>query len=323
MSTLPIPVQGSFSHSRTFTIDDGDAGTAQTVALMYPLIYQGSKDELVNGKALEILSSARIRDWDFAAQRRAIFHWFVKNIRFVRDVAGVETLRTARETLERGWGDCDCQTILMGAMLATIGNHVRITTVETEPGNPEFSHVFLEVLESNGRWVPVDTARAGARYGRGPEQYKRRYAWPNPFDPGPGFGRMGLNGYGLAQSAKEVHQSYAPMQLRRQIRLGRLRGRLGQDGIDWSGIASAIQAGGNAATGIIAASNIPRYGSPYGNVPGFSPYSSPYGAAYPGAVPPLGPTAPPGYVDIGGSLISTTTLLVGGGLLFALMLMKR
>jgi hypothetical protein len=210
----------------------------------------------------------------------------------------------------------------MGALLATIGNHVRITTVESQPGNPEFSHVFLEVLESNGRWVPVDTARPGARYGRGPEQYRRRYAWPNPYDPGPELGCTGLNGYGLAQTAKEVHQSYGPMQVQRlgaMRGLGRLRGRrLGQDGIDWSGIASTIAAGGQAATGIIAAANIPRYG-----VPGYSPYSSPYGAAYPGSVAPIGATAPPGYIDIAGTLVSTSTVLIAGGLLFALVMFRR
>jgi transglutaminase superfamily protein len=321
MSTLPIPVQGSFSHSRTFQIDDGDAGTAQTVALMYPLIYQGSKDEEVNRQAIDILGSARVRDWDFAGQRRAIFQWVARNIHFVRDVAGVETLRTARETLERRYGDCDCQTILMGALLATIGNHVRITTVESQPGNPEFSHVFLEVMESNGRWVPADSARPGARYGRGPEQYRRRYAWPNPYDPGPELGRVaGLNGYGLAQSAKEVHQSYAPMQVQRLHGFGRLRGRrLGQDGIDWSGIAATIQAGGNAATGIIAANQI-RPGLPYTYPPGYSPYgaASPYGAGI-----PIGSTAPPGYIDIAGTLVSTSTVLIAGGLLFALVMFRR
>jgi len=312
-----MPLAGSFSHSKTFVVDDGDAGTAQTVSLMYQLIYQGSKDEEVNRRAIDILNSARVPEWNFAAQRRAIFNWFPRNVRFVRDVAGVETLRTARETLDRRAGDCDCQTILMGALLATIGNHVRITTVESQPGNPEFSHVFLEVLDGN-RWTPVDSARPGARFGRGPESYRRRYAWPNPYDPGPELGRVaGLNGYGLGQSAKEVHRSYAPMQLQRMRnlgKLGRLRGgRLGQDGIDWSGIAQTIAAGGQAVTGAIAAGNRPLY---------------PFATGIPGQLPPgypavPGATAPPGYVDIAGTLVSTSTVLIAGGLLFALVMFRR
>ena len=112
------------------------------------------------------------------------------------------------------------------------------------------------------------------------------------------------------------------MQLQRMRnlgKLGRLRGgRLGQDGIDWSGIAQTIAAGGQAVTGAIAAGNRPLYPGIY---PGaVSPYGtpvSPYGTVLPGA------TAPPGYIDIAGTLVSTSTVLIAGGLLFALVMFRR
>jgi hypothetical protein len=322
MTTPPLAAYRQTVPAQTFTIDDGDPGTAQTVSFMYNLIYQGSKDPDVNAQAIGIVNAANPRQFDFSGQRRAIFNWFGRNIRFVRDPVGVETLRTAPETLRRGAGDCDCQTILMGALLTTIGNHVRITTVESQPGNPEFSHVFLEVLDGN-HWVPVDSARPGARYARGPEYYRRRFAWPNPYDPTDGMGafRMaGLNGYGLGQTAKELNASYKPMQMTRlaglrglgrlastrarMSRLGRL-GRMGQDDVDWSGIATAITAGTTGASNIIRAESA---------LPAITTAQQLQLQQQAAAA-----IAPAGYINLFGTLIPTNTILMGAAA-FALLL---
>jgi len=311
----PIPVQ-------SFTIDEGDPGTAQTVSAMYTQIYLGMKNPEVNACAIDIVNAANPRQFDFAGQRRAIFNWFGRNIRFVRDPVGVETVRTAPETLHRRAGDCDCQTVLMGALLTTIGNHVRITTVESQPGNPEFSHVFLEVLDGNN-WVPVDSARPGARYARGPEYYKRRFPWPNPYDPTDGMGgfRMsGLNGYGLGQTAKEVNASYRPMQAQRLAglrglgrlsgRMGKL-GRLGQDDVDWSGIATAITAGTTGASNIIRAESA---------LPAITTAQT---LAQQQAALTATAIAPAGYVNLFGTLIPTSTLLLGAAAFAVLMILEK
>lgn len=326
---LPIAAYRQPTPVQTFTIDDGDPGTAQTVSFMYNLIYQGMKDPDVNAQAIGIVNAANPRQFDFAGQRRAIFNWFPRNIRFVRDPVGVETLRTAPETLHRGAGDCDCQTILMGALLTTIGNHVRITTVESQPGNPEFSHVFLEVLDGNN-WVPVDSARPGARYARGPEYYRRRFAWPNPYDPTDGMGNFamsGLNGYGLGQmgqTAKELNASYKPMQMQRLAglrglgrlasargrnmgRLGKLGrfGRLGQDDVDWSGIAQAVTAGTTGAANIIRAESVPSISTQLQQQAMLQSAST---------------IAPAGFVNIFGAMVPTSTLL-WAGIGFAVLMM--
>lgn len=212
MSTQPLTAFRNGPPAVCMTIDDGDPGTGQTVGVMRNLIHQGRKDPFINRLAIWIVRKAGVREYDFAGERRAIFNWMHKNIRFIRDIADMETPRTARETVEVGAGDCDCMTVLMCSLLATIGNQVRIITVETRPGDAEFSHVYAEVLDGN-RWVAVDTARPGARFGRGPEQYRRKWAWDvfsnyvqelggsnanaqwNQFAPGAGVGRMGLAGY--------------------------------------------------------------------------------------------------------------------------------
>jgi hypothetical protein len=336
MSTQPIAAYRIPSPVQNYTIDDGDAGTAQTVARMYQQIYEGMKDPTVNATAIGIVNAANPRPYDFSGQRRAIFNWIAKNIRFVRDPSmGVELVRTAPETLRVGGGDCDCMTVLTGALLATIGNHVRITTVESQPGNPDFSHVFLEVLDGN-KWTPADPARPDARFARGPESFRRRLPWPNPYDPGAELGRLrGLNGYGDV-SAKALNASYQPMvfarlgalrglgrlsaQRRQQTmaRLGKLRGlrggrlgRLGQDDIDWSGIAQAVSAGTTGAANIIRATNTP-------SIANLSPLQLQQAAAISQTT-----VAPAGYVNIFGSLVPTNTLLMGAAAFALLMLWEK
>jgi hypothetical protein len=335
MSTQPFTAYRLPTPSQTFVIDDGDAGTAQTVSRMYQQIYEGMKDGGVNAQAIAIVNAANVRPYDFSGQRRAIFNWVAKNIRFVRDPSmGVEMVRTAPETLRVLGGDCDCMTVLTGALLATIGNHVRITTVESQPGNPDFSHVFLEVLDGD-KWVAADPARPGARYARGPETYARRFAWPNPYDPGAEMGQLGrmrgLNGYGLGQTAKELNASYAPMAFarmgalrglgrmvqQRQItqrhkisRLGRMRG-LGQDDIDWSGIAQAVTAGTTGAANIIKAENTPSLTTEIAQ------------AQLLQSAQLTATAAPAGYINLFGSLVPTSTLMLGLGAIFLVMMMEK
>jgi hypothetical protein len=321
MSTQPLPLAASPLPAASFLISDGDPGTAQTVALMYQLVDQGAKDPYINALALSIIKAANPRPYDFNAQRRALFAWVQKNIRFVRDIAGVETLRTARETAMRGAGDCDCMTVLICALLKTTGNPIRITTIQTHADDPDFSHVFGEVYDGR-RWIVVDPARPDARYARGPEHYIRRFSWPNPYEPQ----QLGLAGYGLGQSARELHQSYRAVQPIRlsglqalaQSRVRRRRAGIGflGDDIDWSGIAQAVTAGAQGASNIILASRAANQNIfPSTISPLTTPVVSPVGVST--------AVAPAGYVNFFGTLIPTSTLLLGAAVLGGILLLRR
>jgi len=255
----------------TLPLSGGDAGTAETVAQMCRLVDEGSKDPEVNRLALAILRTAHVPEFNFEGERRAIYQWFRKNIRFLRDIEGKETLRAARETLANQMGDCDCQTIAMLALLKTIGQRVRIVTVATQPQAPEqFSHVFAEVRDERGRWIPMDAARKKPRYGLAPRGWFRRYGWDTesckPVDldrpeeaadfDDDGIGALnGLGVMGRGRTSTVTHgwglrgPGSARMAPRRMMR-GQLRGL----GIDWGDVTGAIQAGTTGAAQIIAAS---------------------------------------------------------------------
>lgn len=171
---LPAPP----ATGQTFPLADGDVGTSDTVRRMCELVNEGARDPEINRAALAIVHGARVPQFDFAGERRAIYEWKRRSIRFFRDIEGKETLRSARETLHVRGGDCDCQTILTCALLKTIGQLVRIVTISTHPEAPDvFSHVFPEVRDERGRWISLDTARKRPRFGLGPNHWFRRRIW--------------------------------------------------------------------------------------------------------------------------------------------------
>jgi Transglutaminase-like superfamily len=225
---------------------------------MCRMIDEGSRDPYVNQLAVAIVHGGRIRQFDFEGERRAIYRWFQSTVRFFKDIAGKETLRSARETLSGRAGDCDCQTIAMGSLLKTIGHNVRIVTISSHPEAPDiFSHVFLECRDRRGRWVPMDTARRAAAYGKGPQHWYRRREWytDGTFEDisGMGLGYLGSSfgsrGWGLRGLGA------AP---RRRVARRRLRG-LGQND-DWetdiAQLAPAISAATTGAAQIITAQNL-------------------------------------------------------------------
>jgi len=264
--------------SQVYPLSEGDAGTAETVRAMCQLINAGSRNPTIVRVAQTIIGRAGVKEFNFEGERRAIYQWFRQNVRFVRDVEGKETLRSALETLwpaisgaGQGMGDCDCQTVAMLSLLKAVGQRVRIVTVATQPQAPDrFSHVFPEVRNERGQWVSMDTARRKPRYGAQPRSWFRRYGWDpetcqavdldNPAaaaqfsDDGDG---TGLGALGIAQP---VHRGWGLSGTRDNLRLLRRAGypgRLGLGQIDVSQLTALAPVISSAATGtaqIIAAS---------------------------------------------------------------------
>jgi hypothetical protein len=162
---------------RTVRIPEGDAGTAATIAAMRSLIDEGKKDPVVYELARSILRKARVAAFDLAGEARAIYEAVRRNLRFTRDIRGKETLHSARELVRLRMGDCDDYTILMCALLESVGLRTHIVTVANDDRDPQtFTHVFPEVFV-NGRWVAVDAARKKPAFGKAPRQSFRTRWW--------------------------------------------------------------------------------------------------------------------------------------------------
>jgi len=75
---------------------------------------------------------------------QAVYRYVRANIRYVRDIHGIDTFQTARRTLEMRSGDCDDFAITLGAMLMSVGFPVRTKTIRTKNAS-DFNHIYLQV----------------------------------------------------------------------------------------------------------------------------------------------------------------------------------
>jgi transglutaminase-like putative cysteine protease len=132
-------------------IPNGTAGTKETLKQMARFVRAGKTHPHIFTLARRLIANVPQKDW--AGEARAI-HKFVRDkIRYVKDVAGVETVQTPEKTLEFRSGDCDDKSILVASLLQSIGHPVRFVVVGPEPN--KFTHVYVET-KIGRRWVAVE-----------------------------------------------------------------------------------------------------------------------------------------------------------------------
>lgn len=137
-------------------IPAGYPGTLKTVGHVANLVKEGAKDFGVRQKAIDILFESGIQPKDYWGEIETLFEWVKRNVRYTRDIHRVELLHSARRMLELRAGDCDDMTILLAAMLKSIGHPVRLVLAGFNPKRKKlFTHIYLEVFHK-GQWVALD-----------------------------------------------------------------------------------------------------------------------------------------------------------------------
>lgn len=125
---------------------------------------------MIRNQAIEITRACPSKD--FRCEILAIYEWVDENIRFVRDINGVETLQTPERTLDLAVGDCDDHAILLSALLESIGHPTRFAALGFQPGH--FSHVFAETKIGREKWLSLETTVPGAFPGWYPPRVSER-----------------------------------------------------------------------------------------------------------------------------------------------------
>lgn len=138
------------------SLPSGAAGTRTTLQLMRDLVHQYKSDSAVRGLALELVRPLPPKDR--INEIRVLFEYVRDNIRYVHDIAGIETLQTPPATIELEAGDCDDKSTLLAALLASIGYRSRFVAVGYR-GPGDYQHVYVEA-DHDGRWIPMDATMA-------------------------------------------------------------------------------------------------------------------------------------------------------------------
>ena len=134
-------------------IPGGVPGTRATLQIMRDIVRTWRKHPQIRDLALRITRNCPRKA--FACEVHSIHEWVQRNIKYVRDVADVETIQTPDVTLRDRAGDCDDHSVLVAALLQAVGHRARFIAVGFKRMGP-YSHVFTEV-ELGPYWRPIET----------------------------------------------------------------------------------------------------------------------------------------------------------------------
>jgi hypothetical protein len=140
---------------KRWMIGHGDRAIRKTILHMHALVIgpEGVGHPDVRVAALEAVrgSVKNLNEIDF------VLDWVKKHIEFRGENA--ETLQSPVVTLQLGAGDCDDHSILIAALLRSLGYNVQFKTVAAQRADPtQFSHVYVIVQDKRtGQWKGLDS----------------------------------------------------------------------------------------------------------------------------------------------------------------------
>lgn len=126
----------------------------KTIELVKSMAWIAKSQPEIKNTAVNILDEFGITSGRNKAQvALSLARWVGQNIKYVYDPWGTEILQTPQVTLEYGYGDCDDMSLLLAALLMSVGIETRFRVV----GRRHPEHIFVEALV-NGAWVGYDPA---------------------------------------------------------------------------------------------------------------------------------------------------------------------
>lgn len=142
--------------SARLTYPDGNAGIFATARLMRDIVREYKLNLEIRSLALSLVEF--LPGKDEAGEINALFCFVRDQIRYVKDIAGVETIHTPEITLEIRQGDCDDQSVLLAALLESIGYQTGFKL--TAYNGDSFQHVYVVVFHPAG-WIHLDPTESG------------------------------------------------------------------------------------------------------------------------------------------------------------------
>ena len=118
MRTLQHQERGTITTHELRGIPAGAAGTRATLRVMRELVREWKVHPQLRQLAKSIVQ--RCPGKNIRCEITALHAYVSNNIRYVRDVADVETVQAPDVTLRDKCGDCDDQAVLMGALFVAI-----------------------------------------------------------------------------------------------------------------------------------------------------------------------------------------------------------
>lgn len=178
--SAPVTVQ-------EITIPHGNEGIGVSASKLIAFIKKFRKEQkVIRPLALKLTRGCRSKD--YACNVKSIYEWVKRNVKWERDPHNVEMIQDPLLTLQRGAGDCDDHTVLIGSLLQSIGIPTRIVLISSmRDAQGIYNHVYTEVLipwDGRTQWVSIDST---------PLNSEGKYFPMGSTPPGYAYKRMEVN----------------------------------------------------------------------------------------------------------------------------------
>ena len=144
-----------FKKSPPYTLEaipTGRAGIKKTLSIMADLVNRSKKTPRIREFTRDLVQ--HLNQKDIYGEVKTVFKFVRDNIRYIKDIRDIETLHTPEKILEQKAGDCDDKSMLVAAMLESIGYECRFVAVGWSTN--KLSHVFTQV-KLRGKWITLET----------------------------------------------------------------------------------------------------------------------------------------------------------------------
>lgn len=131
------------------------------IDMIFEEIDSGKRDPVIRQLLSEILKD--VTEKDYEGELQAIFDWVRKNIRYTRDPHNLELFQKPSRIIELGLADCDDLSIIIGAMVQSIGYPLRLRVIGVQSADPEHIYPLVGVPPSENnlesiQWVAMDAS---------------------------------------------------------------------------------------------------------------------------------------------------------------------
>lgn len=149
---LTRPGEGQY-----FWIRKGKQGSLQTAYQMARLVREDVvRDEGLQRFAAQLLINNGL---DSHSDKRTIataLCRYVQTIPYIHDPAGsFDSISSARQTVSKGFGDCDDLSVLLATLLALVGFEPRFVLARYRENGKGYDHVYVDVVIAGSR-MPLD-----------------------------------------------------------------------------------------------------------------------------------------------------------------------
>jgi hypothetical protein len=183
-----VAIAGSLpANHRRILIQNGVAGTKETITLMQQMVSKGKRDDRVREVVGKILNNdydnlPNCKSKNYMCYAEAIYKFCRDHIKYAFDPLLVEYLESPASVLKNRIADCDSICMLMCSMFEQVGLESQFVTIKSDPQRPdEYAHVYVRVKIPRHGWVAADATVPDKWFGWEAPGYAKTY-WPASTD---------------------------------------------------------------------------------------------------------------------------------------------